>query len=210
MPPASASRSMTRTSPSMCGASSAAAVRPAGPPPMMATVTCSSAGWFMAGPLACGCGGLERFGAVVLGEGPDVGAAVEPLAAAVHGAGPAPQPVQAPGGDDGGVGVADLAGGDALAETGDAPVLGVAVDQAGVLVRPGEGLAEVRHLRWRRQALPLGEVQPGLGEHLVDVFGDRHAGGQAGGADAADQQVAPGRIDLDEVILLVDGRAQPG
>ena len=97
----------------------------------------------MAGPLACGCGGLERLGALVLGERPDVGAAVEPLAAAVHGAGPAPQPVQACGGDDGGVRVADLAGGDAFAEADDAPVLGVAADQAGVLVGPDEGLADV-------------------------------------------------------------------
>src|SRR5579863_3938844 len=99
MPPGSASRSMTRTSPSTCGASSAAAVRPAGPPPTMATATCSSAGGLMAGPLAGGCGGPERFAALVPGQGHDVGAAVEPLAAAVHDAGPAPQPVQARGRD---------------------------------------------------------------------------------------------------------------
>src|SRR5690242_4688822 len=104
MPPVSASRSMTRTSPSVRGASSAAAVRPAGPPPMMATATCSSRGWFIAGPPAGGGEGLEGFDAIVLGEGLDVGAAVEPLAAAVHGAGPAPQPVQAGRGDRGCVG----------------------------------------------------------------------------------------------------------
>src|SRR5579859_6339323 len=121
MPPASASRSMTRTSPSTCGASPAAAVRPAGPPPMMATATCSSAGGFMTGPLAGGCGGLERFVALVPGQGPDVG-------------------------------VADLAGGDAFAEADDAAVFGIAVDQAGVLVRPGKGLAEVGHRGWRGQA----------------------------------------------------------
>src|ERR1700731_1859856 len=138
---------------------------------MMATATCSSVGWFMAGPLAC-AGVLERFGALVLDEGLDVGSQVEPLAAAVHGAGPAPQPVQARGGDGGGVGVADLGRGDAFAEAADGPVFGGAVDKAGVLVGPGEGLPDVGHLGGRGQAGPLGEVQSGLGEQVVCVFGD--------------------------------------
>ena len=64
-----------------------------------------------------------------------VGAAVEALAAAVHHPGAAPQPVEI-GRRDGGVErVADLAGGDPLAEADDAAVGGVGGDPLGVLVR---------------------------------------------------------------------------
>ena len=42
----------------------------------------------------------------------------------------------------------------------------------------------------------------------INVFGDGHAGGQAGGADTTDEDVVLGGVDVDEVVAVVDRRAQ--
>src|SRR4029077_12759537 len=55
---------------------------------------------------------------------------------------------------------------------------------------------------------PRCQVQVGGGEEFHQVFGDGHARGQAGGADPADEDVVLGGVDVDEVVAVVDRRAQ--
>ncbi len=83
-----------------------------------------------------------------------VRAAVEALAAAVHHPGAAPQAVEIGRRDGGLERVADLAGGDPLAEADDAAVLGVGGDALGVLIgahdRPRRGSASAAARAGRR------------------------------------------------------------
>ena len=78
----------------------------------------------------------------------DPGAAEEALAAAVHHAGTAPQPVEVGRRDGRGAGVADLAGGHALAEADDAAVRGVGRRSA----RPPGRAAGRPHRGWASAA----------------------------------------------------------
>src|SRR6185437_6915021 len=83
--------------------------------------------------------GFEQLGDLCLAE--------EALAAAVLGAGASTQPFQGGGRDRCGEGVADLAGGDALAEADDLAVGGVSGDALCVAVGPQERLSDVGHVR---------------------------------------------------------------
>src|SRR5262245_10434696 len=107
MPPACASRSITTTVPAPERRSVVAAARPAGPPPTTATST--SAG--------------------------KASSAVEALAAAHGRPRAAAQPVEVGGRDRAGVGVADLAPGDPLAEADDLAVGRVGGDAVRLRVR---------------------------------------------------------------------------
>ena len=136
-------------------------------------------------------------------------AAVEALAAAVHDAGATPQPVEIGGWDGGLECVAELTRGDPLAEADDAAVFGVGGDSLGIWIRAEVGVARFgifggagrfgrsvtsKPASSRRpvtySAIAIPEVSP------VDQF--------------ADEQVARLRVDVDQIVVLVDRGTQPG
>ena len=91
------------------------------------------------------------------------------------------------------------------------PYSGSAAIRVGVLVRaagtPRRGSASAA-----APAVPSrgADVRPARASSPTHVLGDGHARGQPGRADAADQQVALRGVDVDQVVAVVDGGAQPG
>ena len=146
---------------------------------------------------------------MLVDEGTDFGTAEESLAASVHRAGAATQPVQPGRWNRRGVRVADLAGCDAFAEADHGAVGRVGGDGGRVLVRTGEPLADVGHPRRCRHVRTRDGQRVHLMQHRFDVFGDGHTRGQTGGADSTDEDIALRDIAIDEVVAVLGGRTQP-
>ena len=106
--------------------------------------------------------------------------------------------------------VPDLTARHALAVADDPPEVAVRLDQLAALVRPLAALADVRHGELRRRSRPGLEPQPGRAELVTHVLGDRHGGGEAGGADAAHAGVALGRMHAELVVHMLGRGAQAG
>src|SRR5204862_4194252 len=104
--------------------------------------------------------------------------------------------------------IADLAARHALTMTDDLAVRRVDRDRARRPIRPLRALAERRHVD-RAVVLARREPEPRLLQALDDVLRDRHRRREPGRTDAADADVALGRMETDLIVTVLRRRTQP-